>query len=1287
MTQKQLNLGILLAFGMLVTLVACSRNTAHEGEGSASPAGAGNVTAATHLEAVTSPATAPANLQLRVFTHACDARSVTQYFQVTNAGATSVKVSDITIKYWIDDTTGNRIITRVNGGGCLEKPRGAGGALPGPEDPDCFKGIKSVTSTVTSVSPACGPDATHQANWEVALSNQDSSLLPPGDSWTHIQAHVDLQHDEFAPGTADWYSQCLTGRDYAFDTHFAVYLAGNLVTASPGVPPSCRAAQGSQLVSGEVLPNLSSFPLVGPLPPATQVTLAIGLPLLNQAALDAAIAQVSDPTSAQYRMYLTPDSFSLAYGPLQSDYDALTAFAVANGLTVAATHTSRDLLVVTGSAANIENALFVTLNVYQRPDGTTFFAPANDPSLNLSTPLLSVSGLDSFAIPVGSSGACTAGGGLGMFGPDFRSKYGCTASNPTLNEGQGQTIALLELDTYNSTNITNYANGAGGAGSAIKTAGGTMLSSLLSTNVKQVVVPGGTTTIPFATSPGFSPGVGEAEVELAMEVALAMAPQATLVVYEQNASSGGFANAIPILNQLAENVPGTNAPPAVISNSWLWSHPDPNLVQAFKQFAIQGQTFLQAAGDFGAYAAGEAVVSVPDPINDSALMTVVGGTILGSGLTTTETTWNDPSERTSSGCRNIPFLFPFTPPQISVCASATGGGLTSLPVPPYQQGLAPGGNRMIPDVSIVADHIVSYTCGSGGSPCVNGAQQCSAGTSASAALWAGYIAISNAGNTNFGAPLGFANPQLYKQASQLHDINDASDNDYNCAASPCTGAATYSAGTGYDLATGLGSPLTPTCGLLTALPVQSCMSGSSLSFVQNGNAITAFVPRGSFGEHATGVDAVPVEIGPSANPLPAASLIATGTDATNPNNVINTCAGISAGFLKETVCTSNGTSAYVINAVNNTITATLTDNADPSAIEQFSGGNCATCNVVMDPVHNKAFLSIATAGDTGFGSTGAAFQALDLMNVGTMTSPWETPIPVGQESTSEDVVVDPVRNLILSPNEAFAQAGGTGNFQLVDTSGSRPFPVYNLPTGTASLDMVVEDCQTGIALATNEFTNTIFLADLTQATLSTTAPTWTDTASQFQTIPEFVGLTGSEAGTSAAAIASGTHVGVVAGEFGGGTFLAVRLPAASGPLIGTPTLVDYVIATIPTTPDPALACNAASANRLPWSFGADPHTLTAYQSPSNGAPYAIFEDDIHVLTSRDGQRTFLAVVDLNALLARPRGTASTFTQGGLPDTHQLAQELDVGDTCCAPDRATGVNPTSNCIVRFIGALP
>jgi len=95
-----------------------------------------------------------------------------------------------------------------------------------------------------------------------------------------------------------------------------------------------------------------------------------------------------------------PAQFTEKFGPAESDYQAVIAFARANHLQVSATHPNRLLLDVSGSVAEVEQALHVTLRTYQHPtEHRLFYAPDGEPSLALGVPLLHISGLDNYALP------------------------------------------------------------------------------------------------------------------------------------------------------------------------------------------------------------------------------------------------------------------------------------------------------------------------------------------------------------------------------------------------------------------------------------------------------------------------------------------------------------------------------------------------------------------------------------------------------------------------------------------------------------------------------------------------------------------------------------------------------------------------------------------------------------------------------------------------------------------------------------------------------------------------
>jgi hypothetical protein len=137
-----------------------------------------------------------------------------------------------------------------------------------------------------------------------------------------------------------------------------------------------------------------------------------------------------------------------------------------------------------------------------------------------------------------------------------------------------------------------------------------------------------------------------------------------------------------------------------------------------------------------------------------------------------------------------------------------GGGVSSQGIPDYQSKISMStnfgstSNRNLPDVSAVADNVSVFIN--------NGEQSVYGGTSISAPIWAAWTALANQANqqrANFA--VGFINPTLYviaqTQSQYAHDFNDIQDRSTNTSNGDPN---RYKAVTGYDLATGLGTPTT-----------------------------------------------------------------------------------------------------------------------------------------------------------------------------------------------------------------------------------------------------------------------------------------------------------------------------------------------------------------------------------------------------------------------------------------------------------------------------------------------
>ena len=515
-------------------------------------------------------------------------------------------------------------------------------------------------------------------------------------------------------------------------------------------------AEPRALLTSHVPDAVSSglAPLVGHVPPNQRLSLAICLPLRNEAGLDDLVQQIYDPQSASYHHYLSVPEFALLFGPTQSDHAAVLQFARAHGLSVVDTASNRMVIDVAGRAADIESAFHISINLYQHPtEDRTFYAPDREPTVDLDVPLLHASGLDNFTLPQAkhvrtllqssqpNAQAKTTGSGPGgnFIGSDLRAAYYGSGSLT----GSGQSVGLFEFAGYEISDVQNYFK---------------KLNQPLNVPVNGVSLNGVSLGCPPASC-------DDAEQALDIEVAISMAPGLSQVVVYVGS------NDVSIFNRMASDNISKQ-----VSCSWGWSDNEKSLDPIFKEMAVQGQTVLVATGDQGSSTAGGVVWPSDDPF-----VTAVGGTDLvttaAGGAWKSETGWN--------GSAGMP--------------SKNG-----VPIPPYQllKGVVTSQNgasstlRNIPDISAEAN-TNQWSCYDGS--CFSG----NGGTSYAAPQWAGLIAMANEqALSNGGTTLGFLNSKLYRIG-----VSKIFDTDFHDITSGSNGK--YTAVTGFDLVTGWGSPQGP----------------------------------------------------------------------------------------------------------------------------------------------------------------------------------------------------------------------------------------------------------------------------------------------------------------------------------------------------------------------------------------------------------------------------------------------------------------------------------------------
>src|SRR5271157_3524107 len=295
-----------------------------------------------------------------------------------------------------------------------------------------------------------------------------------------------------------------------------IFLSPKWVGAAIGlalaVPVQARTA-GRQVLPGHLPAVVARLQPVGDLPETNRLSLAIGLPLRHQDALNSLLRDLYDPAGPRYRQFLKPQEFADRFGPSEEDYRALIAFARARHLQILRAHPNRLLLDVAASTADLREVFHVNMKLYRHPsEPRSFYAPDAEPSIDLGVPLLRVSGLDNYVLPRprlrrgggGGPRSHTGSGPGGQFmGNDFRAAY---APGVAL-DGSGQSVALVEFDTYYTNDILAYET----------------LAGLPSVPITNVIVDG------F----GGPPGTGNIEVALDIDMALSMAPGLSQVlVYE-----------------------------------------------------------------------------------------------------------------------------------------------------------------------------------------------------------------------------------------------------------------------------------------------------------------------------------------------------------------------------------------------------------------------------------------------------------------------------------------------------------------------------------------------------------------------------------------------------------------------------------------------------------------------------------------------------------------------------------------------------------------------------------
>lgn len=566
----------------------------------------------------------------------------------------------------------------------------------------------------------------------------------------------------------------------------------------------------------------------------TGISIAFNRTAAEQADLEALLAAQQNPQSPLYHQWLSPDQFAARFGMAQSDIDKVQSWLEQQGFSIDSVARSKNMIRFSGTVGQVELAFQTEMHYFQN-NGEKHFAPATLLSVPtaIAPTVEAVRNLSDFRpkpMHVRPRRAFTSSQtGSVFFAPgDIAVTYDINSLYSAGVEGNGQAVAVIGQSAVQSSDIENFENAAG----------------LPVKDPVAIIVPG-------SGNPTVVQGGDEGESDLDIEWSGAIAKGATIdFVYVGNNANASVWDALQyaIDEKIAPIITiSYGACETAVSKAGF------SLESNFQQAAAQGQTILAASGDQGSTAcsgdtsdglttAQEFGLAVNYPAS-SPYVTAVGGT----EISTADDTSSNSTYWIAQASQDVLTSAKIYIPEIAwndnsaqFGLSASGGGPSALfTKPTYQTGVAgipSDGKRDVPDVALYASpsfpgylfctsDTSEWVQGSVGAPaqaasCNDGFRDgtsgglyltVAGGTSFATPIFAGMLALINQ-KQEWTAGQGQANPTLYKlagnsstYASAFHDVTSGNNN-CNAGSTYCGTTTTgYSAGTGYDMVTGLGS--------------------------------------------------------------------------------------------------------------------------------------------------------------------------------------------------------------------------------------------------------------------------------------------------------------------------------------------------------------------------------------------------------------------------------------------------------------------------------------------------
>jgi subtilase family serine protease len=726
----------------------------------------------------------------------------------------------------------------------------------------------------------------------------------------------------------------------------------------------------------------------------------------QQADLNGLLAAQQDPHSPQFHQWLTPEQFAARFGMAQSDTDKVQTWLQQQGFSVDPVARSRNMIRFSGTAAQVESAFRTEMHYYNAAGGRHFA-----PSTALSVPAAiapAIAGIRNLHdlrprpqhVTARAAFTSSQSGSVFFAPPDIATVYDVKPLTSAGINGSGQAIAVVGQSAVSLSDIEHFQSAAG----------------LTKKDPTMTLVPGtGTSTV--------ISGGDEAESDIDLEWAGALATGATI-----NFVYVGSDTNFSVFDSLQYAVEQKLAP--IISFSYgscetELTNADTAVLEGVNQQAsAQGQTIIVASGDQGSTAcaadtnlsaAQQEAIAVNYPAS-SAYVTSMGGTAIDQTntayLTAGQGYWTaqGSSDIVSSALKYIPEVV-WNDDDTQNGISSTGGGASVLVgKPSYQAALTPAdGARDVPDISIysspnfpgflfcTSDQSMWNTtqtpaqrasCNSGFRDSSSKDLTIAGGTSFAAPIFAGMLALINqkAGYTN---GQGLINPVLYTLAadsstyeSAFHDITSGNN---NCTAGPsfCSSTDGFSAGTGYDQVTGLGSldlanlvAAWPVKGSAALIPTTTTIlasntnpnSGTSVNFTITVTANSTSVPTGTVSVAVDGGTANTQTLDSKGTYTLTTSFTTAGShQVTASYSGDSTFAASTGGAAVVNIATgSSGKGNFTLGATPPTLTVKQGTSGDETIMVTPGGGYTGT-----------VLLNFSTSNDTALQNLCYAFTTMD----------------------------------------------------------------------------------------------------------------------------------------------------------------------------------------------------------------------------------------------------------------------------------------------------------------------